>query len=90
MLPVNVVLSVFSEVSPYFIEADKTTHYPDSIDARKLLQSRKAGLRDFLLNWLTERLIGTLKGVIQNKILDSPSLPNKTEMRIRAFLGNME
>ena len=37
MLPVNVALSAFAEVSPYFIEAVKTSHYPDSVDARKLL-----------------------------------------------------
>ena len=37
MLPVNVVLNVFAEVSPYSIEAVKTSHYPDSVDARKLL-----------------------------------------------------
>ena len=47
MSPVNVALSVFAEVSPYSIEAVKTSHYPDSVDARKLLQGRKAGLRDF-------------------------------------------
>ena len=48
MLPVNVALSVFKEASPYSIEAVKTSHYPDSIHARKLLQGRKAGLRYFL------------------------------------------
>ena len=48
MSPVNVVLSVFAEVSPYSIEAVKISHYTDSVDARKLLQGRKAGLRDFL------------------------------------------
>ena len=47
MSPVNVALSVFAEVSPYSIEAVKTSHYPDSVDAQKLLQGRKAGLRDF-------------------------------------------
>ena len=47
MSPVNVALSVFAEVSPYSIQAVKTSHYPDSVDARKLLQGRKAGLRDF-------------------------------------------
>ena len=47
MSPVNVALSVFAEVSPYSIEAVKTSHYPDSVDVRKLLQGRKAGLRDF-------------------------------------------
>ena len=35
-------------------------------------------------------MIGKLKGVVQNAILDSLSHPNKTDMRIRAFLSNME
>ena len=115
MSPVNVAVSVFAEVSPYSVEAVKTSHYPDCVDARKLLQGRKAGLRDFFTsesrtapcivcsqvpvahwknignnNRATERLIGKLKGVVQNTILDSPSHPNKTDMRIRAFLCNME
>ena len=47
MSPVNVALSVFAKVSPYSIEAVKTSHYPDLVDARKLLQGRKADLRDF-------------------------------------------
>ena len=47
MSPVNVTLSVLAEVSPYSIEAVKTSHYPHSVDARKLLQGQKAGLRDF-------------------------------------------
>ena len=47
MSPVNVALSVFAEISPYSIEAVKTSHYPDSTDARKLLQGRKAGLKRF-------------------------------------------
>ena len=38
MSPVKVALSVFAEVLPYSIEAVKTSHYPDSVDARKLLQ----------------------------------------------------
>ena len=38
MSPVNVALGVFAEVSPYSIEAVRTSHYPDSVDARKLLQ----------------------------------------------------
>ena len=46
MSPENFALSVFAEVSPYSIEAVKTSHYSDSVDARKLLQGRKAGLRD--------------------------------------------
>ena len=107
--PENVALSVFSEVSPYSIEAVKTSHYPDSIDDRKLLQGRKAGLRYFftsesrtapcivcfqvpVAHWksiennsrATERLIG------KQKILDSPSHPNKTDVRIDAFLCNIE
>ena len=41
-------------------------------------------------NRATGRLIGKLKGVVQNTILDSPSHPNKTHMHIRAFLCNME
>ena len=115
MSPVNVALGVFAEVSPYSIQAVKTSHYPDSVDARKLLQGRKAGLRDVFTsesktapcivcsevpvahwksiennNIATERLIGKLKGIVQNTILDSPSHLNKTDMRIRAFLCNME
>ena len=115
MLPVNIALSVFAEVSPYSIETVKTSRYPGSVDARKLLQGRKAGLRDVLTsesktapcivcsevpvahwksiennNIATERLIGKLKGVVQNTILDSPSHPNITDMRIRAFLCNMD
>ena len=115
MSPVNVALSVFSEVSTYSIEAVKTYHNPDFVDARKLLQGRKAGLRDYFTsesrtascivcskvpiaywksiknnNRATERLIGKLKGVVQNTILDFLSHPNKTDMRIRAFLCNME
>ena len=102
MLPVIVALSVFAEVSPYSIEAVKTSQYPDSVDARKLLQGRKADLRDFftsesrtapcivcsevpVAHWksnennsrATERLIGKLQDVVQNTILDSPSLQNK-------------
>ena len=34
---VDAALSVFAKVSPYSIEAVKTSHYPDSLDARKLL-----------------------------------------------------
>ena len=47
MSPVNAAFSVFVEVSPYSIEALKTSHSPDSVDARKLLQGRKASIRDF-------------------------------------------
>ena len=47
MSPVNIAFGVFAEVSPYSIEAVKTSHYPDFVDARKLLQGRKAGLKDF-------------------------------------------
>ena len=47
MTPINVALDMFSEVPPYSFEAVKTGHYPDSVDARKLLQERKATLRDF-------------------------------------------
>ena len=47
MSPVNIALSVFAEVSPYFQNL-LTSHYPDFVDARKLLQGQKAGLRDFL------------------------------------------
>ena len=47
MSPVNVALSVYAEVSPYCIEGVKTSHYSDSVNAQKLLQGRKAGLRDF-------------------------------------------
>ena len=115
MSPVNIALSVFVKVSPYSIEAVKTSHYRDCVDARKPLQGRKAGLRDFFTsesriapcivcsevpvahwksiknsNRATERLIGKLKGVVQNTIFDSPLNPNKTDMRIRAFLRNME
>ena len=115
MSPVNVALSVFAEVSPYSIEAVKTSYYPDSVDARKLLRGRKAGLKDSFTsesrtapcivcsevpvahwktiennNRATEKLIGKLKGVVQNTILDFPSHPNKTDMRIRAFLCNIE
>ena len=115
MSPVNVALSVFAEVSPYSIQAVKTSHYPDSVDARKLLQGRKAGLRDFFTsesktapcivcsevpvahwkniknnNIATERLIGKLKDVVQNTILDSPSHSNEIDTRIRAFLCSME
>ena len=115
MSPGNVALSVFAEVLPYSIEAVKASHSPDSVDARKLLQGRKGGLRDFFTsesktapcivcsevpvahwqsiennNRATERLIRKLKDVVQNTILDSPSHPNKIDMRIRAFLCNME
>ena len=38
MSPVNAALSVFAEVSPYSIEAVETSHYLDSVVARKLLQ----------------------------------------------------
>ena len=111
----NVALSVFAEVSLYSIEAVKTSHYPDYVDTRKLLQGRKAGIRDFFTsesrtapcivysevpvahwksiennNRATERLIGKLKGVVQNTILDYPLDPNNTGMRIRAFLCNTE
>ena len=48
MSPVTVALCVFAEVSPYSIEAVKTSHHPGSVDARKLLQGRKAGPTDFL------------------------------------------
>ena len=41
-------------------------------------------------NTATERLIGKLNGVVQNTILDSPLHPNKTDMRIRAFLCSVE
>ena len=47
MSRVNVALNVFAEVSLYSIEAVKMSHYPDSVVARKLLQGRKADLRDF-------------------------------------------
>ena len=40
-------------------------------------------------NRATERYIGRLKNV-QNKILDSTSHPTKTDIRIRAFLCNMD
>ena len=111
----NVALSVFAKILPYSIEAVKTSHYPDSVEARKPLQGRKAGLRDFftsesrtalcmgcsevpIVHWksiennnrATERLIGKLKGVVQNTIFDSLLHPNKTDMSIRAFLYNME
>ena len=115
MTPINVVLSVFYEVSPYFFEAVKIGHYPEFVDARKLLQERKATLRDFVTaesrtapgilrsevpethckriennNRATERIIGKLKGIVQHKIRDSSSHLNKTDIRIKAFLCNME
>ena len=115
MLPVNIALSVFAKDSPYSFEAVKTSHYPDSVDAQKLLQGRKAGLRGSFAsesrtapciicsevpvahwksiknnNRATERLIGKLKFVVRNTVLHSPSHPNITDMRIRAFLCNME
>ena len=85
------------------------------MDTRKLLQERKAGLKDFFTvesktascitclevpaahwrnmennNRATERFTGKLKGVVQNKILDSSSHPDKTDIRLRAFLCNMD
>ena len=37
-----------------------------------------------------ERRIGRLKNIVNDKIGDEPSQMNKTEMRLRAFLCNME
>ena len=47
MTPLNIALDVFAEVQPYSIEAAKTSHLPDSVNAGKVLQKRKAGLRNF-------------------------------------------
>ena len=41
-------------------------------------------------NRATERYIGKLKSVVQNKIRDSSSHPSVTDIRIRAFLCNMD
>ena len=47
MTPINVALSVYVEVPPYSVEAVQTGYFPDSVDARKLLEERKASLKDF-------------------------------------------
>ena len=47
MTPTNVALSVFSEWLLYSIEAVKTGRFPDYVDAPKLLQNSKAGLKSF-------------------------------------------
>ena len=113
--PINVALSVYAEVPPYSVEAVQTGYFPDSVDVRKLLEERKASLKDFFTleskaavcilcsevpvahwrnidnnNRATERYIGKLKNVVQNKIRDSTSHPSETDIRIRAFLCNMD
>ena len=45
--PINVALSVNAEVPPYCDKAAQTGHFPDSVDARKLLQERRASLKEF-------------------------------------------
>ena len=99
--PINVALSVYAEVPPYSVEAVQTGYFPDSVVARKLLEERKASLKDFFTleskaaacilcsevpvahrrnidnnNRATERYIGKLKNVVQNKIRDSTSHPS--------------
>ena len=41
-------------------------------------------------NRSNERRIGRLKNIVNGKIRDEPSQMNKTDMRLRAFLCNME
>ena len=40
--PINAALSVYAKVPPYRVEAVQTGHFPDFVDARKLLQERRA------------------------------------------------
>ena len=40
--PINVALSVYAEVPPSCVQAVQTGHFPDSVDALKLLQERRA------------------------------------------------
>ena len=47
MTSINAALSVYAEVPPYCVEAVQTGHFPDSVDARKLLQERRASLKEF-------------------------------------------
>ena len=47
LTPINIALSAFAEVPPYSLEAIRTGHFPQSVDSRKLLQDRKAGLKSF-------------------------------------------
>ena len=47
MTPINVALNMYAEVPPYCVEAVQTGHFPDSEDARKLLQERSASLKEF-------------------------------------------
>ena len=39
---------VYAEVPPYCVEAVQTVHFQDSVDARKLLQERRASSKEFL------------------------------------------
>ena len=45
--PINAALSAYAEVPPYCVEAVQTGHFPDPVDARKLLQERGASLKEF-------------------------------------------
>ena len=45
--PINAALSVYAEVPPYCVEAVRAGHFPDSVDARKLLQERRASAKEF-------------------------------------------
>ena len=40
--PINAALSVYAEVPPHCVEVVQTGHFPDSVDARKLLLERRA------------------------------------------------
>ena len=44
---INVVLSVFAEVPPYSVQAVTTGLFPLFVDAKSLLQYRKANLKFF-------------------------------------------
>ena len=39
---------VYAEVPPYCVEAVQTGHFPDSVDAQKFLQERRASSKEFL------------------------------------------
>ena len=47
MTPINAALKANAEVPPYCVEAVETGHFPDSVDAQKLLQERRASLKEF-------------------------------------------
>ena len=44
--PIHAALSVYVKVPPHCVQAVLTGHFPDYVDARKVLQERRASLKD--------------------------------------------